>query len=232
MKITVIGGGPGGLYFSLLMKKARPDCEIAIYERNRPNDTFGWGVVFSDETLSNFLEADRPTYERITEGFVHWDAIDVCYRDEVVRSGGHGFSGIARRRLLQILQERCVELGIELRFETEVEGHEQFADSDLVVAADGPPAGLVFGLPDLASRLKSGATFRVHALDDEGRLCALQMRARFRGFELPDETGRYLLARVGRGVAELFQLLDQLDRAALAAQKQLTIPFVRQVLGG
>ncbi|MCA9654250.1 MAG: bifunctional salicylyl-CoA 5-hydroxylase/oxidoreductase [Myxococcales bacterium] len=132
-----MGGGPGGLYFSVLMKKARPDCEIAIYERNRPNDTFGWGVVFSDETLSNFLEADRPTYERITEGFVHWDAIDVCYRDEVVRSGGHGFSGIARRRLLQILQERCVELGIELRFETEVEGHEQFADSDLVVAADG-----------------------------------------------------------------------------------------------
>lgn len=103
---------------------------------------------------------------------------------------------------------------------------------NLVLAADGPPAGLVFGLPDLASRLKSGATFRVHALDDEGRLCALQMRARFRGFELPDETGRYLLARVGRGVAELFQLLDQLDRAALAAQKQLTIPFVRQVLGG
>ena len=103
---------------------------------------------------------------------------------------------------------------------------------NLVLAADGPPAELVFGLPDLASRLKSGATFRVHALDDEGRLCALQMRARFRGFELPDETGRYLLARVGRGVAELFQLLDQLDRAALAAQKQLTIPFVRQVLGG
>lgn len=102
---------------------------------------------------------------------------------------------------------------------------------NLVVAADGPPAELAFGLPDLASRLKSGTTFRVHALDDEERLCALQMRARFRGFELPDDTGRYLLARVGRGVGELFRLLDELDRAALAAQKQLTIPFVRQVLG-
>lgn len=102
---------------------------------------------------------------------------------------------------------------------------------NLVVAADGPPAELTFGLPDLASRLKSGATFRVQALDDEGRLCALQIRARFRGFDLPDDTGRYLLARVGRGAGELFQLLDELDRAALAAQKQLTIPFVRQVLG-
>ncbi|MEX1365937.1 MAG: bifunctional salicylyl-CoA 5-hydroxylase/oxidoreductase, partial [Nannocystaceae bacterium] len=137
MKISVIGGGPGGLYFSLLMKKARPDCEIAIYERNRPNDTFGWGVVFSDETLSNFLEADPPTYAKITEDFVHWDAIDVHYRGEVVRSGGHGFSGIARRRLLQLLQERCAELGVQLHFDTEVQGPQQFADSDLVIAADG-----------------------------------------------------------------------------------------------
>lgn len=102
---------------------------------------------------------------------------------------------------------------------------------NLVVASKGPPAETPIGLADLASRLKSGTTFRVQALDDEGRLRALQLRARFRGFELPDETGRYLLARVGRGVAELFQLLDELDRAALAAQKQLTIPFVRQVLG-
>ena len=116
MKISVIGGGPAGLYFALLVKKARPACEIAVYERNRPDDTFGWGVVFSDETLSNFLDADRLTYERITEGFVHWDAIDVHYRGEVVRSGGHGFSGIARRRLLQILQERCRELGVVLEF--------------------------------------------------------------------------------------------------------------------
>jgi anthraniloyl-CoA monooxygenase len=137
VKISVIGGGPGGLYFSLLMKKARPDCEIAVYERNRADDTFGWGVVFSDETLSNFLDADQPTYARITEGFVHWDAIDVCYRGQTVRSGGHGFSGIARRRLLQILQDRCAELGVALRFSSEVEGHEALGDADLVVAADG-----------------------------------------------------------------------------------------------
>lgn len=102
---------------------------------------------------------------------------------------------------------------------------------NLVIATDVTPAELVLGLPDLASRLKSGTTFRLQALDDEGHLRALQMRARFRGFELPDETGRYLLARVGRGTAELFQLLDALDRAALVAQKRLTIPFVRQVLG-
>jgi len=137
MKISVIGGGPAGLYFALLVKKARPSSEIAVYERNQADDTFGWGVVFSDETLSNFLDADRPSCERITEGFVHWDAIDVCYRGEVVRSGGHGFSGIARRRLLQILQERCRELGVVLKFASEIEGHEALGDSDLIVAADG-----------------------------------------------------------------------------------------------
>ncbi|MBM4220688.1 MAG: DnaA regulatory inactivator Hda [Gammaproteobacteria bacterium] len=102
---------------------------------------------------------------------------------------------------------------------------------NLIVAGTVPPGESVIALADLASRLKSGTSFRMQALDDEGRLRALQMRARFRGFELPDETGRYLLARVGRGVGELFGLLDELDRAALAAQKQLTIPFVRQVLG-
>ena len=137
MKISVIGGGPGGLYFSLLMKIARPDWEIAVYERNRADDTFGWGVVFSDETLSHFLDADDVTHERITQEFVHWDAVDVHYRGEMMRSGGHGFSGFARRRLLQILQGRCAELGVELHFSTEVQGPQQFADSDLIVAADG-----------------------------------------------------------------------------------------------
>ncbi|MEM7153468.1 MAG: bifunctional salicylyl-CoA 5-hydroxylase/oxidoreductase [Myxococcota bacterium] len=137
MKISVIGGGPGGLYFSLLMKRARPDWEIEVHERNRADDTFGWGVVFSDETLSHFLDADDVTHERITKEFVHWDAVDVHYRGEMMRSGGHGFSGFARRRLLQILQGRCAELGVKLNFSTEVEGVDAFADSDLVVAADG-----------------------------------------------------------------------------------------------
>lgn len=137
MKISVLGGGPGGLYFSLLMKKARPDCEIEVFERNQPNDTFGWGVVFSDETLSNFLDADPATHKRIADEFVHWDAIDVHYRGEVARSGGHGFSGIARRRLLQILQERCAELGVTMNFSTEVDSYRDLPKSDLIVAADG-----------------------------------------------------------------------------------------------
>lgn len=100
----------------------------------------------------------------------------------------------------------------------------------LVVSAGAPPGDVPFGLPDLASRLKSGGVYRVQPLDDEGRLAALQIRARFRGFDLPDETGRYLLNRMARGPASLFRVLDTLDRAALVARKRLTIPFVRSVL--
>jgi anthraniloyl-CoA monooxygenase len=137
MKIRVIGGGPGGLYFALLAKKLQPHHEIHVLERNRADDTFGWGVVFSDETLGNFIEADERTHRRIIEDFVHWTAIDTCFRGQTIRSGGHGFSGIARRRLLQILQERCVELGVHIDFETEVEGTDIFDSADLVVAADG-----------------------------------------------------------------------------------------------
>ena len=137
MKISIIGGGPAGLYFGLLLKKAAPHHEIHITERNQPDDTFGWGVVFSDETLGNFLEADPQTHQAIIKDFVHWDAIDIHFRDTVVRSGGHGFSGIARRRLLQLLQDRCLELGVKIDFSTEVEGLEAFADADLIVAADG-----------------------------------------------------------------------------------------------
>jgi DnaA family protein len=100
----------------------------------------------------------------------------------------------------------------------------------LVVSAGAPPADVPFRLPDLASRLRSGGAFRVQPLDDAGRLLALKIRARFRGFDLPDETGRYLLNRTARGPASLFRILDTLDRAALVAQKRLTIPFVRRVL--
>jgi anthraniloyl-CoA monooxygenase len=137
MKIGVIGGGPGGLYFALLAKKLLPHHEVRVLERNRADDTFGWGVVFSDETLGNFIEADDRTYRRITEDFVHWDAIDTHFRGRRIRSGGHGFCGIARRRLLQILQERCLELGVRLEFETELDSTDVLADADLVVAADG-----------------------------------------------------------------------------------------------
>lgn len=138
VKIEILGGGPGGLYTALLLKKAAPEHEIRVTERNSPDDTFGWGVVFSDETLSNFLEADPPTHEAITSDFVHWTAIDTHFRGRVIRSGGHGFSGIARKRLLLLLRDRCAELGVVLRFEHEVGSIDELrSGADLVVAADG-----------------------------------------------------------------------------------------------
>lgn len=137
MKIAVIGGGPGGLFASLLLKKAYPAAEVTVIERNRPDDTFGWGVVFSKETLGNIEAADPESFARIREAFAYWNDIDTHFKGRVIRSGGHGFCGLARRRLLQILQARCAELGVELRFETECEGLEQFSDCDLIVAADG-----------------------------------------------------------------------------------------------
>ena len=103
------------------MKKARPEYEVVVVERNRADDTFGWGVVFSNETLGHFRAADPESFARITEAFAYWDNIDTHFKGKVIRSGGHGFCGIARRRLLQILQERGRELGVVLRFSTEVE---------------------------------------------------------------------------------------------------------------
>ncbi len=137
MKISVIGGGPGGLYFSLLMKKAYPAYEVAVVERNRADDTFGWGVVFSDGTLGNLEEADPESYRMIRESFVHWDDIDTHFAGQVIRSGGHGFCGLARRRLLAILQERCEQVGVTLEYQRESAGPAEFADADLIVAADG-----------------------------------------------------------------------------------------------
>lgn len=137
MRIVCIGGGPAGLYFALLMKQARPEATITVVERNRPDDTFGWGVVFSDQTLSNLAHADSPTYDAILASFYHWDEIDVHFKGRTIISGGHGFCGIARKRLLHILQECCAELGVELIFQTEVMDDEVYADADLVVASDG-----------------------------------------------------------------------------------------------
>ena len=137
MKIVVIGGGPGGLYFSLLMKKANPDHDIAVYERNRPDDTFGFGVVFSDETLGNFLANDPDTYQRITQKFAYWDEIEVRIKGEKIFSGGHGFAGLSRLVLLEILQQRCAELGVEMHFQHEIDDLGQFSDADLIVASDG-----------------------------------------------------------------------------------------------
>src|SRR6266404_9694505 len=117
MNIVSIGAGPAGLFFAILMKRADPAHRIMIVERNGPQDTFGWGVVFSDETLGNVAEADPQTYAEITERFAHWDAIDIHYRGEVVTSRGHGFSGMSRRALLDILTARARALGVELRFQ-------------------------------------------------------------------------------------------------------------------
>ena len=137
MRIACLGGGPAGLYFAIAMKRRDPAHEIVVVERNRPHDTFGWGVVLSDETLANLAAADPESAEAIRRAFVYWDDIAVFHRGAVTRSSGHGFCGIGRRRLLDILQERARALGVELRFETEIEGLQPYRGYDLIVAADG-----------------------------------------------------------------------------------------------
>ena len=127
------GRGPGGLYLSILLKRLDPAHEVVVHERNAPDDTFGFGVVFSDETLAAFEAADPESYAAITSRFVRWSEIDVHFRGEVITSGGHGFSALGRKQLLNILQTRAAELGVELRFQHEVSALE----GDLVVAADG-----------------------------------------------------------------------------------------------
>ena len=137
MRIVVIGGGPAGLYFAILMKKAWPDHQITVFERNRADDTFGFGVVFSDATLGNFLAHDEESYHAITRAFAYWDEIDFILHGETIRSSGHGFCGCGRKEVLQILHQRCRALGVELRFETEISDLAQFSDADLIVGADG-----------------------------------------------------------------------------------------------
>ncbi|UYO94254.1 bifunctional salicylyl-CoA 5-hydroxylase/oxidoreductase [Pollutimonas sp. M17] len=140
MKIACIGGGPAGLYFGLLMKLADAGHEVAVIERNRPYDTFGWGVVFSDATLDNLKEADPVSAEQISAAFNHWDDIEIHYKGQSMRSSGHGFIGIGRKKLLNILQARCEELGVNLVFETDVGDDQAIAEkyqADLVIAADG-----------------------------------------------------------------------------------------------
>ncbi|MCG8423646.1 MAG: FAD-dependent monooxygenase [Proteobacteria bacterium] len=137
MNIVCIGGGPAGLYFGILMKKADPAHDITVIERNRADDTFGFGVVFSDATLGNLAEADLASYAAISGQFAHWDDIDTHIGGRVLRSTGHGFCGLERKTLLEILQRRCKELGVRLHFETDVADVAEFADADLIVAADG-----------------------------------------------------------------------------------------------
>ena len=140
--ISVIGGGPGGLYAAILMKKADPARTITIYERNRPDDTFGFGVVFSDETLENIQAADPESFASIANAFVYWGEIDIRVRGQVIRSDGHGFCGMERKQLLLILQERARELGVVLKFETDIPDLERLPASDLIIAADGINSGI------------------------------------------------------------------------------------------
>ena len=140
MKIVCLGGGPSGLYLAISMKLRNPGHDITVYERNRPGDTFGWGVVFSDETMQNLLHNDPVSAQIMIDELVHWDMIDCHVRGEVERSDGHGFIGIGRKRMLQILHGRAMELGVNLVFEHEFTVEDidsQFADADLIVAADG-----------------------------------------------------------------------------------------------
>jgi anthraniloyl-CoA monooxygenase len=137
MRIVCAGGGPAGLYFAIQMKRRDPSHQITVIERNRPYDTFGWGVVFSDETLRNLEGADPESKQEILYSFAHWDNIDIHFKGRVITSGGHGFCGIERKHLLNILQYRAAALGVELVFEHEVTDIANFPDADLIVAADG-----------------------------------------------------------------------------------------------
>jgi anthraniloyl-CoA monooxygenase len=136
-RIVCIGSGPAGLYSAILLKKALPHTRVEVYERNRPADTFGWGVVFSDQTMENFQAADAPSHGAIVAGLRHWDDIAIHLRGEQFLSHGHGFSGIGRVRLLSLLQERAAELGVQQTFQHEVKSDAEFADADLIIAADG-----------------------------------------------------------------------------------------------
>jgi anthraniloyl-CoA monooxygenase len=137
VRYAVLGGGPSGLYFALLAKKANPSDEVVVVERNPPDATFGWGVVFSEETLGALRDADYDTYTEIGESFARWNAIDIYYQDTKIRSRGHVFTGISRKVLLNILQRRCRALGVRLEFEREVRDIGELEGADLIVGADG-----------------------------------------------------------------------------------------------
>ena len=138
MRVVCLGGGPAGLYFSILMRKADPACDITVIERNQADSTFGWGIVFSDQTMDGFRQDDPMLVAEIERSFHHWDDVDVFFKGRRMVSGGHGFCGIGRLKLLQIFQVRARELGVKLKFATEVRDPDDYSrEFDLVIGSDG-----------------------------------------------------------------------------------------------
>src|SRR6516225_19396 len=173
MRIVCIGGGPAGLYFALLMKKLHPDHSITVVERNKPYDTFGWGVVFSDATMEAMRIWDPKTAAEIQSAFNHWDDIELQFKGQRIRTTGHGFVGIGRKKLLNILQARCEELDVELVFDREVESDEEFPDSDLIIASDGVNSKI---------RSKYAAAFRPNLITRPNRYIWLGTRKSYDAF--------------------------------------------------
>ena len=239
MKVVVIGGGPAGLYVALLLRKSNPSWQVTVVERNAADDTFGWGVVFSDQTLENFRQADETSYQQIVDRFAHWDDIDVHVHDRTITSGGHGFSGLARIALLGILQRRARSLGVDLRFHTSVRDDSDLAslglgDTDLVIAADGVNS---------AVRAKYAEHFQPVLDDRPNRYVWFGTTRRFDAFTfafVPTETGRYW-AHAYRFDESLSTFIvecdeaswraagfDQMDaRAAMATCERLFAPWLQ-----
>jgi anthraniloyl-CoA monooxygenase len=140
MNVVCLGGGPGGIYTAISLKLKNPEHQVAVYERNKPGDTFGWGVVFSDQTMDNLIANDPVSAQQMNAELIHWDYIDVIVNGRKDRSGGHGFIGIGRKRLLEILSARAQELGVEMHFESDIDIsnlQQKFPQADVIVAADG-----------------------------------------------------------------------------------------------
>jgi len=187
VRYAVIGGGPAGLYFALLAKKTSPQDDVLVVERNPPDATFGWGVVFSEETLGALRDADYETYTEIGESFARWNAIDIHYRDTRIRSRGHVFTGISRKVLLNILQRRCHALGVRIDFEREARDVKEFEDADLIIGADGI----------------NGLVRRTYADDFKPRIAIHPTKYVWFGSDLPLDAFTFIFRRNAHG---LFQV--------------------------